>query len=275
MYERQLWLEILVTVLLAAAGFAIGERVSKSRRVWWLCGYAIPMLFVVSIALAGRVQTLQFVAPFSWLMKGRTEHLLIELLAPLMLGTLAPRLPRARTRRAIGVFAFFMSSFFVLSFAWPLLVRSEVVEFTTRFDADGICRQSTRYSCGPAAAVTALGFIGIPADERELAWHARTSPFTGTQTDDLCDAVLARYGDIGVQCEYRRFDRLDELQGQLPAIVSIRWTLIFDHFVAILDITEDEVVAGDPIGGLTTWPREEFEQIWRRRGFAISRSPAR
>jgi hypothetical protein len=34
--------------------------------------------------------------------------------------------------------------------------HAELAALTTRLDADGVCRQSNHYTCGPAAAVTAL-----------------------------------------------------------------------------------------------------------------------
>ena len=49
--------------------------------------------------------------------------------------------------------------------------------------------QSNGYNCGPAAAVTALRRLGLPAEEGELAILAHTSSAAGTSCDTLCTAI--------------------------------------------------------------------------------------
>jgi predicted double-glycine peptidase len=51
-----------------------------------------------------------------------------------------------------------------LPFLVPALIKERLSNLTTRLDSNGICYQSTDYTCGPAAAVTALRRLGLQAD---------------------------------------------------------------------------------------------------------------
>jgi hypothetical protein len=57
-----------------------------------------------------------------------------------------------------------------------------------RVDGDGVCRQSSHYTCGPASAVTVLRKLGLPAEEGEIAILSHTSALTGTEPDVLAKA---------------------------------------------------------------------------------------
>jgi predicted double-glycine peptidase len=67
------------------------------------------------------------------------------------------------------------------------------------------CRQSTDYTCGPAAAVTALRKLGFPAEEGQIAIVSYTSATTGTPPDILAEALRKYYGKDGLIVEYRPF----------------------------------------------------------------------
>jgi hypothetical protein len=53
----------------------------------------------------------------------------------------------------------------IVPFLAPAFNRGYLAGLKTRIDADGVCRQSSEYTCGPAAAVTALRKLGLPAEE--------------------------------------------------------------------------------------------------------------
>lgn len=71
------------------------------------------------------------------------------------------------------------------------------------------CLQSNDYNCGPAAAVTALRKLGLPAEEGEIAILAHTSSATGTPPDVLARALQDRYEKEGLASHYRIFHRVD------------------------------------------------------------------
>ena len=87
-----------------------------------------------------------------------------------------------------------------------------LLSFKTQIDRDGVCRQSTDYNCGPAAAVTALRRLGFPAEEGEIAVAAHTSSAMGTPPAILYDTLKGRYAQSGPGCEYRYFKDISELR---------------------------------------------------------------
>ena len=140
----------------------------------------------------------------------------------------------------------------------------------------GVCLQATDYSCGPAAAVTALRRLGIPAGEGEIAILAHTSNAIGTPSDLLATAIQKRFGPQGVDCRYRSYRSVQELRQGAPAITLavIRFSLFVDHYVAVLHVDETRVVVGDPAKGLRAYTIGDFERIWKHTGVQIQRGHA-
>jgi len=145
----------------------------------------------------------------------------------------------------------------------------------TIIDSDGVCRQGTDYTCGPAAAVTALRRLGISAEEAELAILAHTSRIAGTPPDILADTLRRRYQAEGLQCEYRHFDSVSELRQPGCTIAVIKFGFLVDHYVTVLDVTDTSVIVGDPLVGRNSYPFDRFEKIWRHSGVVLQSPPNR
>ncbi|HEX5221540.1 MAG TPA: cysteine peptidase family C39 domain-containing protein [Verrucomicrobiae bacterium] len=158
---------------------------------------------------------------------------------------------------------------------WPFLAPafnySHLAGLKTRFDADGICLQSNDYNCGPAAAVTALRKLGLPAEEGELAILAHTSSATGTPPDILARALQAHYAMEGLVSDYRVFRSVDELRDGGLTLAVIKYGFWLDHYVTVLNVTDQEVVVGDPSHGLRTFTHQEFQDKWRFEGVVLKR----
>src|SRR5206468_11656971 len=118
----------------------------------------------------------------------------IGFIATLILTTPLRRLPNKRSRILVTVLMLWIVAQIAL---WPFLApafnHSYLASLKTNIDADGVCRQSNEYNCGPAAAVTALRSLGFPAEEGQIAILARTSSATGTPPDMLADALRDQY----------------------------------------------------------------------------------
>jgi ABC-type bacteriocin/lantibiotic exporter with double-glycine peptidase domain len=157
---------------------------------------------------------------------------------------------------------------------WPFLApafnQRYLATLTTNVDGDGICRQSNEYNCGPAAAVTALRKLGFPAEEGELAILARTSSATGTPPDMLARALQKRYGSQGLHCKYRMFKDVSELRTAGLTIAVIRLAFLVDHYVVVLEVTDQAVVIADPLSGKRSLSHQEFKRIWRSLGIAMN-----
>jgi ABC-type bacteriocin/lantibiotic exporter with double-glycine peptidase domain len=158
---------------------------------------------------------------------------------------------------------------------WPFLApafnRDYLARLATQIDPNGICRQSSDYDCGPAAAVTALRKLGFPAEEGQIAIWAHTSSAIGTPPDILARTLQEHYGRDGLISEFRVFKNLKELKQAGLTLVVIRYSFWFDHYLTVLGVDDDHVVVGDPSRGLMLIPSKEFLSKWRHVGVVLHR----
>jgi len=255
-------------------GFLLGRWFSRLPKSYWLFGYFLPLILVLLYGLAMRVPSLAFVPPISWMVMGRNKFAAIGFIATMVLTTPLSRLPQKRSR--VAVVALMVVVVCVMS-VWPFLApafnRSHLASLKTRFDSDGVCLQSNDYNCGPAAAVTALRRLGIDAEEGELAILAHTSSATGTPPDVLAGALQAHYAKDGLVSDYRVFHTVDELKHGGLTLAVIKYRFWVDHYVTVLQITNDQIIVGDPARGLCAFTHREFLERWRRVGVVLHRQP--
>src|SRR5690606_34010665 len=104
---------------------------------------------------------------------------------------------------------------------------------TGRVERNGVCQQTTDYTCGAAAAATLLHAYGVEADEQEMAERCWTNALTGT--DELCVARGLRQKalPIGRRAVVGSMS-YDELvaRGE-PVMVTVGWSLLVDHWVVV------------------------------------------
>ncbi|MGC3957542.1 MAG: hypothetical protein QM813_06165 [Verrucomicrobiota bacterium] len=118
------FVESAAVFLLGLAGALVGWRFSKLRSGWWLLGFAIPLVLVLMIGATRREARLEFVPPFSWLVAGRREFVLMAPITTMLLFTPLMRLKRRRTRVFVAVFAIaMMIHASVLAFLSPARAR--------------------------------------------------------------------------------------------------------------------------------------------------------
>jgi hypothetical protein len=266
------WIETIGVVLVGVAGAGAGRWCSRLRRPYWTVGYFLPFVFIVLIGLAYRIRTLEFVPPFSWLMSGRTEFVLTAFIGTMVLTTPLSRLPLRRDRIAVSLLMVLVV--FQVS-AWPFLApvlnRDELTNLKTRINADGVCLQNTDYTCGPAAAVTALRRLGFTAEEGEIARLCNTSTALGTPPDILARALQRRYGAEGLICEYRAFRSVSELNQPGHTLALVKFAFLLDHYAAVLEVGDTTITVGDPLIGKTTLTHDEFAKKWRFVGVVLKR----
>lgn len=270
------WVETIIVVLLALAGAGLGYLCSRLRRPYWLVGYVPSLALGVTIALARRHGALAFKPPFSWVTMGHREFFLMGPAWAMALATLIPKLSTKRLKWLVGVFlAVAVMYFSVLPFLYTALVWKRLAGLRTIITVDGVCLQTTGFTCGPAAAVTALRRLGLDAQEGELAMLAHSNAMVGTDADTLCAAIHKRYGAEGVRCTYRHFESISELKGPGVPIVVIKYAPLIDHYVTVLEVTGDTVVVGDPLKTRMALPHARFEEIWRYCGIVVTRGTHR
>lgn len=158
-----------------------------------------------------------------------------------------------------------------MEFYAPALARAELADLQTRFSVDGTCLQTTDYTCGPAAAVTALKHLGFQAEEGDLAIRANCSPTTGTDPSDLAAAIEDRFGMMGAWVENRPLETLEELQGAGLALTVIQFDAMLDHWVAVIKVDEEYVHYADPARGMRVERRADFERKWEHETIRVWR----
>lgn len=267
------WLESAAVALLAASGALLGYWFSRLRKPYWTFGYFIPLALIVVYGIASKQPALSLEPPISWMMMGRNKFAVIGFIATMVLTTPLSRLPGKRARVYVAMLmVVIVSGMSVWPFLAPAFNRTHLSQLKTRMDADGICLQSNDYNCGPAAAVTALRKLGFPAEEGEIAILAYTSTATGTPPDILARALRERYARDGLQSEFRVFKSVDQLTDAGLTLAVIKHSFMLDHYVTVLELTDDQVVVGDPLKGKVPMAREEFEKRWRFVGVVLRRA---
>jgi len=205
-------------------------------------------------------------------MADRMEFATMAFICTILLTTPLSRL-RRRQRYAVFLFMVLFTVYFsVLPFLMPVFAYSQLSGLKTKIDHNGVCLQSNGYNCGPAAAVTVLREIGAPAEEGELALRAHTTRFAGTPADSLCAAIRSCYA---VPCHIIYCRNVHELRGKEPLIALVKFGFMVDHYVAVLSVTDTEVILGDPLLGLRTCTHKEFEEKWRKCVIVLEKNPAR
>jgi len=136
-------------------------------------------------------------------------------------------------------------------------------------------RQSTGYSCGPAALQAVLAYWGIAEREDHLIACLHSTTEQGTHPEDIARGAR----EFGLQAELREGLSLDDLEAALKkgitAIVDLQawrgqeyrpWTEIWDdgHYMVLLGMDRDNLYFEDPslLGSRGFIPRGEFLDRW-------------
>jgi len=265
-----LWLAAFVSLVCALAGVGLGWWFSQLRRPYWMIGYFIPVVLVFIFIVAFYVPALLFAPPVSWMMMGLKKFAVFGFITTMVLTTPLSRLLKRRDRIMVSllmaVIVFFVA---IWPFLAPAFDRKQLAHLQTNIDQNGVCLQTTDYTCGPASAVTALRKLGLPAEEGEIAILSCTSFQEGTPTDILADALQREYGKDGLVVQCRAFNNISELKQAGLTLAVVKYGFMLDHWVTVLEVTDSEVIVGDPLGGLVRLSYDEFSKKWRFIGIVI------
>jgi hypothetical protein len=269
------WLETGGVVALACAGTFAGLRTTRLPHPYWLLGVGVSLTFFAAFAVIRWIPSVAFLPPFAWLTHERREFAIAAFMIPYAFATLVPRLARRRERVFVTVgAALVVCGVCVTPFLLPAMLHGTFAAMTTHINSSGVCIQNTGYTCGPAAAVTALRSLGLPAEEGELAILAHTSPIGGTDPLTLATVLGERYRGAGLTTAYRCFESIDELRAAGLTIAVVKLDFLIDHYVVVFAVADAKVRVGDPLGGMRTLPRAQFEERWRRTGIVLARPEA-
>jgi predicted double-glycine peptidase len=271
----QAYLETIGVLGIAMLGLLAGKAFSGLKRPYWLGGYFLSLILTVILILPRLYYPAHFMPLLSILLVGRIRFIILGF--AVTVGLVAPidRLPYRLEQILVCVLMSIVIGWFtVMPFLAPALLQDSFASLKTRINSQGICFQSTDYTCGPAAAVTALNQFGIKADEGQLAILSHTSPVIGTLPKCLADALTKEYADKGIDCNFRFFDSIDQLRDADVTLVVVKDHFLADHCIAVLNVDDDKVTVADPVLGKCIISRKDFAKEWRFSGIAIKRNPA-
>ena len=266
------WLETIGIIAVAFFGVYLGRFFSRLKKPYWLLGYFIPLLLIVAMVIMRLQNTFNFMPPISPILWGRNQFVFLSLAITIGLTTPLSRLPHKFERAIVRMIMIVVVTWFtILPFLVPAVIQGRLSRLGTVIDSDGICYQTYNYSCGPAAAVTALRRLGFRASEGEIAALAYTSPVVGTLPACLYSALEKRYRSQGLKCSYRFFDSVSQLKTAGVTLAVINTGFLNDHCVTILDVSDDRVTIADPAIGKVLMSHEKFAKIWRFSGIVLER----
>jgi hypothetical protein len=150
---------------------------------------------------------------------------------------------------------------------------------------DGLCRQTSRASCAPAAAATLLAAYGIPATEAEMARLCLTTG-DGTSSRAIFRGLLLKAEGTSRCVEVFRGDlgALRALRG--PVLLNMRldpkagtdpisekkwgWRPGVAHTVVLFrSLCDGRFYVGDPAVGFELWAQKDIETLWHGEGFRL------
>ena len=251
----------------------LGWWFARLPRPWWALGYLIALGLVIAFAVANYFPVVSVTPPFSWMLLGQKRYVTMGFITAMVLTTPLSRIPRKQDRRAVALLTVMIVGIMsIRPFIAPLCHRDELSHLKTKIDKNGICLQGTGYTCGPASAVTALRKLGFPAEEGRLAILSRTPVRTRrahrtTFSPRRCNRNTARTGWSRNTGSSKTLAELKEQAGLTLAV--IKFGLFVGHYVTVLDVTDSQVVVGDPINGLQNLTYEEFLQEWCCEGVVL------
>ena len=220
------------------------------------------LLAIPSILFA--VYYLHILPEWAWfytLRSWRGSELLVVFLG-VATGAMASLMPRLALGLPFSVFL----ALAVIPHIKPITGPLPDSEFTELWHGDA-CLQSTSGTCGPASVATIIRRLGGKPSEHAAARAAYTYA-GGTEA-----WYLARY--VRTMGYVPRFDFRQTFTPELglPALVGVRLGAV-GHFIAVLQITGDQVTFADPAGGMRCLSMKAFQHLYAFTGFhmVISRS---
>lgn len=261
-----LWLEAAAATLLASGCAWRAWRAGRSPGERWAAFFGGGLFLLALLAVVNHVPGADQTRWLSWVDAGRLRYWILAVAIPAVLLAPCPRLPRRFEQGLVlGGGLATVAVLGVGPFLLPALLERTHRGLRTTSDAHGICRQPTAYTCGPAAAVTALRRLGIAADLGELTIASRASPMFGTRPSMLCAALEKRFKAEGLRCRRWRYTAVAELAGPATHVIELQLDPMVGHWAAVLGHDATGIALGDPLTGLRVLPASELARQWPSR----------
>jgi hypothetical protein len=286
-----LWIELVAAGLIAMAGLLAGAAVSRLGKQTSLATCLGVVFIILALGAGWLIPISMYNSVIFAMFAGRFKFILLAFFVPMGLACAMPYLPYKIERRCVVVMtAVSIYVFGVFPFLGAAMAGQKMAAIPALFDSNGVCRQSTSFTCGPAAAATALHRLGVDVSEGQMAVLSRSCPYIGTSDYDLMQAVsqvasrekvMCNPAQPGaavlqkIECTYGRWAELPKLSGRQVMLVILQQGLWMNHCVAVLKTTDKAVVFADPAEGIITLSQKHFQQLWTGRGILLQDSAAK
>jgi predicted double-glycine peptidase len=253
------WAYLGINSLILGGAAALGwriRRMSPQRFVW--------VLFVASIAISVRTFLHRHPEHEQVLLSLSSDYVYFAAweapIAVLIGFALVGRLPTPSVRAALLVMLIISSPLFLWNSLAPCLQPE--YRMGASIDRDNVCRQTTNYSCGPAAAVTVLRHYGRVVTEGEMARLSLLRRNEGVTILELCRGVNVALRGTPHVASIDRVDLAGLGSAQLPVLAELRRGPGREHCIVVLAVKTDHVVVGDPAYGKRIYDLERFTEEW-------------
>lgn len=134
---------------------------------------------------------------------------------------------------------------------------------------NGVCYQSTDYTCVAASMVTLLNAYGYASTETEMARLSHTIIKGGTTDSRAMAALEEKLAGEPLEVRYEAMDYNRLKTVPKPCLVSLKWGYFISHMVPVMSADEHGVDVGDPLGHKSHYSAGEFMQKWRKCGIFL------
>lgn len=267
---------LLLVAMFAMAGWLLSRKKRTAIAGIGLSGLAAS----VSVVIAVRPDLIVAVVPYR-------DLVFYDNLYPLAIVLFVPCVWYFVNSRALRVR---MVLWCGLLFAMSLLPYGDhfappVTSGKTHIDADGVCRQSSDFTCSAASVVTLLHAYEVSASEAQVIDLAQTKRGKGTQGLGVYRAIRHYADQIEGRSATIKHIALDELmQRTEPAIILVglpsrgrtraasafgrdnNWPIGIYHDVVFMGPDPehaDRVLIADPDMGMERWPVDHLRYLFR------------
>ncbi|MEM6391800.1 MAG: cysteine peptidase family C39 domain-containing protein [Planctomycetota bacterium] len=247
------------TALLSVGGWWLGARCGRWGRPWdWVIVGVTLGLLVGWAVLQRRPEWGLQVLPV-WVLS-RVEGVGGVPMFAVMCGVAWTRCKGLRERRLVGCAAVFAAVYLLHGGLWMLQPASSWALAETVQGQD--TRQSTDWSCVPAASAHALTMLGHPVSEAVMAERTAARPGVGSTVLRAVDGLRAELAGTRYGVELLYLDVEELRRAPMPALTPLRLEATQQHMVTLLRVTERGVLLDDPEFGRTYYTAEEFAGVY-------------
>jgi predicted double-glycine peptidase len=254
----------LVVALFAITFAFLMRNKAEDNRKYKITAYAISIVCVIVIAIKGIFvfcPALEAkIMPTSW-------YYLIDRNFPFLFFivflSVASTIGKGREQKVIYAL---LAIFSIYTIHMPIWRLSTPACYSFKGELkDNVCMQTSGYTCGAASMVTLLNNINIKSTEGEMAELSGTIPYKGVSNFQVLHGMNMKFKKAKqpYATELKVYSDEDLTKIQTPFLVTLKHAFFCDHMVCVLEISDKEVLLGDPLTGRRTITHQEFLNKWK------------